>query len=109
MSPENAQCLTAAAIDCCVLVNNHVLDWDAAGMRSHQQTLQQLGIKATGAGRNDQEAGAPFHFSPRYVGEEGLPRRRLSRSSSLAPRPSERGPHGRSDLSGRGPTRVSQR
>jgi poly-gamma-glutamate capsule biosynthesis protein CapA/YwtB (metallophosphatase superfamily) len=26
MSPENAICLTAAEIDCCVLANNHVLD-----------------------------------------------------------------------------------
>ena len=32
MSPENAGCLTAAAIDCCVLANNHVLDWGQAGL-----------------------------------------------------------------------------
>jgi poly-gamma-glutamate capsule biosynthesis protein CapA/YwtB (metallophosphatase superfamily) len=32
MSPENAGCLTAAAFDCCVLANNHVLDWGRAGL-----------------------------------------------------------------------------
>lgn len=30
MTPENADCLTAAQIDCCVLANNHVLDWGRA-------------------------------------------------------------------------------
>jgi hypothetical protein len=32
MSPENAPCLTAAGLDCCVLANNHVLDWGPAGL-----------------------------------------------------------------------------
>ena len=32
MSPENAECLAAAKIDCCVLANNHVLDWGRAGL-----------------------------------------------------------------------------
>ena len=32
ISPENADCLTAAAIDCCVLANNHVLDWGRMGL-----------------------------------------------------------------------------
>jgi hypothetical protein len=32
MSPENAECLLAAGIDCCVLGNNHVLDWQRAGL-----------------------------------------------------------------------------
>ena len=27
MNPDNLPCLTAAGIDCCVLANNHVLDW----------------------------------------------------------------------------------
>jgi poly-gamma-glutamate capsule biosynthesis protein CapA/YwtB (metallophosphatase superfamily) len=26
MSPENADCLAAAAVDCCVLANNHIID-----------------------------------------------------------------------------------
>ena len=32
MSPENAECLAAAGIDCCVLANNHVLDWGRDGL-----------------------------------------------------------------------------
>jgi poly-gamma-glutamate capsule biosynthesis protein CapA/YwtB (metallophosphatase superfamily) len=59
MSPENAECLVAAKIDCCVLANNHVLDWGRAGLLETLTTLQQLNVKATGAGRNDREARAP--------------------------------------------------
>jgi poly-gamma-glutamate capsule biosynthesis protein CapA/YwtB (metallophosphatase superfamily) len=59
MSPENAECLVAARIDCCVLANNHVLDWGRAGLLETLTTLQQLNVKATGAGRNDREARAP--------------------------------------------------
>jgi poly-gamma-glutamate synthesis protein (capsule biosynthesis protein) len=59
MSPENAECLTAAGINCCVLANNHVLDWGRAGLLETLTTLQKLNVKATGAGRNDHEARAP--------------------------------------------------
>ena len=59
MSPENAGCLTAAGIDCCVLANNHVLDWAEAGLIDTLTTLESLGIKTVGAGRNSFEAGAP--------------------------------------------------
>jgi poly-gamma-glutamate synthesis protein (capsule biosynthesis protein) len=59
VSPENAECLAAAKIDCCVLANNHVLDWGRAGLLETLTTLQKLDVKATGAGRNDREARAP--------------------------------------------------
>src|SRR2546429_3009425 len=59
VSPENAECLAAAKIDCCVLANNHVLDWGRAGLLETLTVLQKLNIKATGAGRNDREARAP--------------------------------------------------
>jgi len=59
VSPENAECLAAAKIDCCVLANNHVLDWGRAGLLETLTVLQKLNIKATGAGRNDHEARAP--------------------------------------------------
>ena len=59
MSPENAECLTAAEINCCVLANNHVLDWGSAGLLETLTVLQKLNVKATGAGRNDHEARAP--------------------------------------------------
>jgi len=59
MSPENAPCLTAAAVDCCVLANNHVLDWERTGLFDTLTTLQRLQIKSAGAGRNLDEASAP--------------------------------------------------
>jgi poly-gamma-glutamate capsule biosynthesis protein CapA/YwtB (metallophosphatase superfamily) len=59
MSPENADCLAAAGIDCCVLANNHILDWGQAGLLDTLATLEHLGIKTAGAGRNSAQAGAP--------------------------------------------------
>lgn len=59
MSPENAETLTAATIDCCALANNHVLDWGASGLLDTLATLRRLRIKTTGAGRTLVEAGAP--------------------------------------------------
>jgi poly-gamma-glutamate capsule biosynthesis protein CapA/YwtB (metallophosphatase superfamily) len=59
VSPENANCLAAAAIDCCVLANNHVLDWGYAGLSETLATLSGLRIKTAGAGRNLDEAAAP--------------------------------------------------
>ncbi|SED80660.1 poly-gamma-glutamate synthesis protein (capsule biosynthesis protein) [Rhizobiales bacterium GAS188] len=59
MNPKNAECLTAASIDCCVLANNHVLDWGRAGLLETLATLEGLRVKTAGAGRNLDEAGAP--------------------------------------------------
>jgi poly-gamma-glutamate capsule biosynthesis protein CapA/YwtB (metallophosphatase superfamily) len=59
MSPENADCLSAAGIDCCVLANNHVLDWGRSGLLQTIAALERLKIKAAGAGRNVFEAAAP--------------------------------------------------
>jgi poly-gamma-glutamate synthesis protein (capsule biosynthesis protein) len=58
-SPENAGCLAVAAIDCCMLANNHVLDWGYDGLSETLATLSGLGIKTAGAGRNLGEASAP--------------------------------------------------
>jgi poly-gamma-glutamate capsule biosynthesis protein CapA/YwtB (metallophosphatase superfamily) len=52
MSPENAGCLLAAGVDCCVLANNHVLDWGHHGLVETLATLEKLGIRTAGAGRN---------------------------------------------------------
>ena len=49
MSPENADCLKAAAIDCCMLGNNHVLDWGRRGLLDTLATLEHLPIKTSGA------------------------------------------------------------
>jgi len=59
ISPENAVCLKAAAIDCCVLGNNHVLDWGRRGLLDTLAALDRLHIKSTGAGKNLAEASAP--------------------------------------------------
>jgi poly-gamma-glutamate capsule biosynthesis protein CapA/YwtB (metallophosphatase superfamily) len=59
MSPENAECLAAAKIDCCVLANNHVLDWGCPGLLETLTTLQKLNVAAAGAGRNASETRAP--------------------------------------------------
>ena len=59
LSPENADCLVAAGIDCCVLANNHVLDWGHAGLRDTLAVLQRLHIGSAGAGQDRDEAAAP--------------------------------------------------
>ncbi|MCW5748072.1 MAG: CapA family protein [Alphaproteobacteria bacterium] len=59
VSPENAACLSALAPDCCVLANNHVLDWGHAGLRDTLAALQRLGIATAGAGLDAAQAAAP--------------------------------------------------
>lgn len=59
MHPKNIPCITSAGIDCCVLANNHVLDWGYAGLKETLQTLQDVNIKTTGAGSSIEEAKAP--------------------------------------------------
>jgi len=58
MHPGNVSCLTAARIDCCVLANNHVLDWGASGLVETLETLHRAGIHTAGAGRDEAEAAA---------------------------------------------------
>lgn len=59
MHPRNIGCLTAARLDCCVLANNHVLDWGYAGLVETLAVLKQAGIKTVGAGRDRQESQTP--------------------------------------------------
>jgi poly-gamma-glutamate synthesis protein (capsule biosynthesis protein) len=59
MHPENIACLTAAGIDCCVLANNHVLDWGYPGLEETLLTLHEAGLKTAGAGQNPDMARAP--------------------------------------------------
>jgi len=66
MNPENVRCLTAARIDCCVLANNHVLDWGRAGCVDTLETLHGVGIATAGAGRNASEAASPAPLSTRH-------------------------------------------
>ena len=59
MSPQNLGCLKAARIDCCVLSNNHVLDWGYAGLTETLAALRRAAIQTSGAGQNQCEAQAP--------------------------------------------------
>ena len=63
MSPANAACLTLAGIDCCVLANNHVLDWGHAGLLQTLACLHEAGLRTAGAGRDAQEAAAPAEIA----------------------------------------------
>jgi poly-gamma-glutamate synthesis protein (capsule biosynthesis protein) len=59
MHPRNVPCLTAAGIDCCVLANNHVLDWGPEGLDETVTTLRSAGLQTAGAGRTLDEARRP--------------------------------------------------
>jgi poly-gamma-glutamate synthesis protein (capsule biosynthesis protein) len=62
MNPANVPCLAVAGIDCCILANNHVLDWGAAGLRETLETLGHAGIATAGAGSTEDEAARPAVF-----------------------------------------------
>jgi poly-gamma-glutamate synthesis protein (capsule biosynthesis protein) len=59
MHPDNVPALTAAGIDCCVLANNHVLDWGYAGLADSLAALAGAGIAVAGAGADLARAQAP--------------------------------------------------
>jgi poly-gamma-glutamate capsule biosynthesis protein CapA/YwtB (metallophosphatase superfamily) len=59
MHPKNIPCLTAAKIDCCVLANNHVLDFGYPGLHQTLQTLHKAHIQTAGAGEDSVQAAAP--------------------------------------------------
>ena len=59
MHPQNVPCLTAAGVTCCVLANNHVLDWGYAGLAETLDTLHEAGVQTAGAGDTRQAAAEP--------------------------------------------------
>jgi poly-gamma-glutamate capsule biosynthesis protein CapA/YwtB (metallophosphatase superfamily) len=59
MHPGNIPCLLVAGIDCCVLANNHILDWDVCGLIERLETLKQAGIATSGAGLEIAAAAQP--------------------------------------------------
>ncbi len=59
MHPANVACLAAAKLDCCVLANNHVLDWDRQGLADTLAALRDAGIRTAGAGADASAAAAP--------------------------------------------------
>jgi poly-gamma-glutamate synthesis protein (capsule biosynthesis protein) len=62
MHPENVQVLETAGFDFCSLANNHVLDWKREGLLETLRTLENLGVKYSGAGRSLEEARKPSVF-----------------------------------------------
>lgn len=84
MHPANTGVLGAAAIDACILANNHVMDWGTAGLCDTLDTLAAAGITTVGAGRNRDEAGRavalPLPGAGRFLilafgcGTSGVPR-----------------------------------
>ena len=68
MHPANVPCLAAAKLDCCVLANNHVLDWGNAGLGETLEALAAAKIATTGAGRSAEDAGRPAVLEPSAKG-----------------------------------------
>jgi len=62
MHPKNLPCLSAASIDCCVLANNHVLDWGQMGLLETLDVLHQAGLKTCGAGQTLAASQTPAIF-----------------------------------------------
>jgi len=63
MHPANVSCLKAAKVDCCVLANNHVLDWGQTGLLETLSTLKHEGISTAGAGTDLTEAEKPVEIA----------------------------------------------
>jgi poly-gamma-glutamate synthesis protein (capsule biosynthesis protein) len=68
MHPNNTPVINTAGIDCCVLANNHVLDWGHPGLEETLDTLYKAGLQTAGAGYNCEQARAPAIFD---LGEKG--------------------------------------
>jgi len=64
MHPANVGCLAIAGLDCCVLANNHVLDWGYDGLRETLRTLAETGIGVAGAGLDESSAREPAIIEP---------------------------------------------
>ena len=60
--PQAVRSLAEAGVDGVSLANNHVLDFDLAGLRDTLRHLQEHGIGQAGAGRDIDEALAPVYF-----------------------------------------------
>ncbi|MEI7037159.1 CapA family protein [Fulvimonas yonginensis] len=59
MHPANIDVLAAAHIDCCVLANNHVLDWGREGLAQTLAVLRAAHVAVAGAGERLAMAQAP--------------------------------------------------
>jgi len=85
MHPGNVPVLAAGGVDCCVLANNHVLDWGRGGLLETLDVLARSGIRTAGAGANLETARAPAVIDAGDLGrilvfafgatDSGIPRR----------------------------------
>lgn len=62
MHPDNLTVISTAGIDCCVLANNHVLDWGYTGLAETLTRLHDAGLQTAGAGLDLEHARAPAIF-----------------------------------------------
>jgi poly-gamma-glutamate synthesis protein (capsule biosynthesis protein) len=60
MHPAHLEALRVARIDACVLANNHVLDWGAAGLADTLSALDGAGLACVGAGPDRSAAQRPL-------------------------------------------------
>ncbi|CAH1779254.1 unnamed protein product [Owenia fusiformis] len=59
MHPSNVGVITSANIDCCVLSNNHVIDWGYSGLDETLKVLRNSGLRTCGAGNDIDDARKP--------------------------------------------------
>lgn len=59
MHPANAPCLAAGGVDCCVIANNHILDWGRVGLADTLHALSIFNVQFAGAGETESAAAAP--------------------------------------------------
>jgi poly-gamma-glutamate synthesis protein (capsule biosynthesis protein) len=69
MHPDNVPCLAAAGVDCCVLANNHVMDWGYEGLTETLTTLHDAGLATAGAGANLDDAARPARLTVGNMGD----------------------------------------
>jgi poly-gamma-glutamate capsule biosynthesis protein CapA/YwtB (metallophosphatase superfamily) len=93
MHPANLGCLSVAGVDCCVLANNHVLDWGEAGLIETLECLRAAGMATTGAGRDLGEAESPalFELAPARLRVFGFAAESSGASAHWAAGPHEPG------------------
>lgn len=88
MHPANLASLTwlvRAGTDCCVLANNHVLDWGHAGLDETLACLHEAGIRTAGAGRDAQAAAAPAVIELEEESAAGVPPASVQKDEDAPP------------------------
>lgn len=65
--PDAVEGLLHAGFDVAALANNHIWDWGVPALSDTYTLLQERGIVAIGAGRNEKEAN-----EPRYIEKKGM-------------------------------------